>query len=73
MTLGSANKGTTYRVENVDIDINIKRRLEALGLTNGTKIKLINRNSNGSIIFMVRGSRLAVGKYIAESITIQGE
>ncbi|HHT96853.1 MAG TPA: ferrous iron transport protein A [Clostridiales bacterium] len=73
MTLDTANKGMIYRVEIVDIDIAIKRRLEALGLTNGTKVKVLNRNSSGSVIFMVRGSRLAIGKHIAESIKIQGE
>jgi Fe2+ transport system protein FeoA len=32
---------------------------------------VLNRNRGGAVIFMVRGSRLAVGKKIAEAIKIR--
>ena len=73
MTLASAKVGSTYVVQSMDLDIITGRRLGALGITKGTNIRVINRNGGGAVIFMVRGSRLAVGKKIAESIEIRSE
>lgn len=71
MTLTSAEIGNTYIVQSMDLDLVTRRRLGALGITKGTNIRMINRNSGGAVIFMVRGSRLAMGKKIAESIEIR--
>lgn len=71
MTLRNAKIGETYVVSSIQLDLGILRRLEALGLTKGTNVKILNRNTGGSVIFMVRGSRLAVGKKIAESIVMK--
>jgi ferrous iron transport protein A len=68
MTLHSATIGKTYTVKSLDLDTATKRRLEALGLTVGTKINILNRNHGGAVILMVRGSRLAIGAKIAETI-----
>lgn len=71
MTLRNARIGGTYTVDSLDLDMVTMRRLGALGLTKGTNIKLLNRNHGGSVILMVRGSRLAVGRKIAESIQMR--
>ncbi|NLL73242.1 MAG: ferrous iron transport protein A [Clostridiales bacterium] len=71
MTLANAKIGITYIVESIDLNLGTKRRLGALGITKGTNIKMIGRNGGGAVIFMVRGSRLAAGKQIAESIEIR--
>lgn len=68
MTLHDAKIGAIYTVSSLNLDRAITRRLEALGLTKGTVIKVLNRNRGGSIIVMVRGSRLAIGKKIADMI-----
>lgn len=70
MTLSEAKVGKVYIVKSFDFDIKTVRRLEALGMTRGTKINVINRNRGGAVIFMVRGTRLALGKQIAESIEV---
>ena len=70
MTLLEAKVGKDYIVKSFDFDIKAVRRLEALGMTRGTKINVINRNCGGAVIFMVRGTRLALGKQIAESIEV---
>lgn len=62
--------GCTYIVLQMQLEQDIKRRLQALGLTKGTKIMILNHKKSGSVIFSVRGSRLAVGKQIAEGITL---
>ncbi|HHT88953.1 MAG TPA: ferrous iron transport protein A [Clostridiales bacterium] len=71
MTLKSAVIGDTYVVEAINLDIGTRRRLGALGITRGTPVRMLNRNRGGTVILMVRGSRLAVGKRIAKSIEIR--
>jgi len=71
MTLTSAEIGNTYIVESMDLDLVTMRRLGALGITKGTQVRILNRNSGGAVIFMVRGSRLAMGRKIAEAIEIR--
>lgn len=71
MTISDARIGETYNVQSLDLDMVTMRRLGALGLTKGTNIKILNSNRSGSVIFMVRGSRLAIGNKIAEAIHIQ--
>ena len=71
MTLKNARIGGVYTVASMELDHVTMRRLGALGLTRGTNIKLLNRNHGGSVIIMVRGSRLAVGNKIAESIEMK--
>lgn len=71
MTLRNAAVGTSYSVESMKLDMVTMRRLEALGVTRGTKIKILNRNRGGSVIIMVRGSRLALGGKLAEMIQMK--
>lgn len=68
MTLRDAKIGTTYTVNSLNLDMVTRRRLEALGLTKGTDIFILNRSRSGAVILMVRGSRLALGGKIAETI-----
>ena len=71
MTLIQGKVGHQYIVERLDLSGVLEKRLEALGLTIGTKVLLLNRKANGSLIFKVRGTRLAVGKDIAHAIVIK--
>lgn len=68
MTLKDAKIGGNYIVSSLKLDQAIMRRLEALGLTRGTSVRVVNRSRGGSVIIMVRGSRLALGSKIAETI-----
>lgn len=68
MTLKEARVGAVYIVSFIDLDKATMRRLEALGLTRGTALKILNRSRQGSVILMVRGSRLALGSRITETI-----
>lgn len=71
MNLLEGRIGLTYQVHEVNLIRATEGRLQALGLTKGTQIKILNRKRNGSIIFKVRGTRLAVGKEIAEAIQMK--
>lgn len=71
MTLDFAIVGKNYRVEELKIQGTTGRRLEALGLTQGTSIELMNQKAGGAVIFKVRGTRLAVGRKIAHAIVVK--
>ena len=70
MKLNEGIIGRTYRVESVAVNETITRRLEALGVNNMTPVTLLNKKGSGSVIFKVRGPRLAVGKRISDGIEI---
>ena len=70
MKLNEGIIGRTYRVESVAVNETITRRLEALGVNNMTPVTLLNKKGTGSVIFKVRGTRLAVGKRISDGIEI---
>jgi ferrous iron transport protein A len=70
--LCSAVIGGVYQVREMLLPRATKMRLTALGLTAGTQVRVLNNKHSGSVIFCVRGTRLAVGKKIAEHICISG-
>lgn len=70
MSLLETTMGLAYIVENLELEGMICRRLQALGLTKGTRIKVLNHKKNGTLIFKVRGTRLAVGRKIASQIMV---
>ena len=66
MKLNQADILQNYRITSVQEQEKIQRRLEALGILEGTKVVVLNRKRNGSTIIKVRGSRWALGNEIAE-------
>ena len=54
----------------MSVNETITRRLEALGVNNMTPVTLLNKKGSGSVIFKVRGTRLAVGKRISDGIEV---
>ncbi len=71
MTLYEAEKGRSYCIEGLFVEPGITRRLQALGLNEGTTVKVLNRKKRGALIIQVRGTRLALGKHISSSIEIR--
>lgn len=71
MFLSEANRGLVYRIKEIKADNKIKKRLQVLGLTNEAKIEVINRNINGSLIFKIRGTKVAVSKKISSLIEVE--
>ena len=64
MLLSDAKKNLYYKIHEIKADNNLKKRLQVLGLTNGAKIEILNKNINGSLIFRVRGTKIAISKKI---------
>jgi len=70
MTLYEAQKGKSYCIEGLYVEPAITRRLQALGLNDGTIVNVLNRKKHGALIIRVRGTRLALGKHISSNIKI---
>lgn len=71
MTLYEGKKEETYEVCGVYVEESITRRLQALGLNDGTMVKILNRKKKGALIIQVRGTRLALGKHISSGIEVK--
>jgi len=71
MILFDGNIDSNYIVEEVNVIENISRRLEALGINEGTSIKILNKKKQGAMIIKVRGTRLALGKSIVNRIIVK--
>lgn len=71
MTLYEAEKGGCYSIEGLYVEPGITRRLQALGLNDGTVVKVLNRKKRGALIIQVRGTRLALGKHISSNIEVK--
>ena len=70
--LSQGRIGNTYTVQKMELPINIERRLEALGMTHGTSVLILNSKSRGVLIVKVRGTRFALGRNITENIQVGG-
>lgn len=73
MKLYEGDKGKSYCVRELFMEEGLMRRLQALGLNEGTKVKILNREAGGALIIYVRGTRLAVGKHISTNIEVSEE
>ena len=73
MTLYEGKTGRKYRVESMETGEEVTRRLQALGLIEGTPLTLLNRKKKGALILSVRGTRLASGRHISAHIEVEPE
>lgn len=71
MRLKEGKNHHTYQVQDIDIELNLERRLEALGLTAGSKITILNNDKKGAVTVRFRGTRFAMGRRIADHIAVE--
>ena len=69
MTLDKIPVGEICGVTGMDLPRQVGRRLEALGLTLGTRVLVLGKKS-GALILEVRGTRFAVGQGITRKIEV---
>ena len=62
--------GRAYTVKNIILPARIVKRLEALGMISGTRVSILNKRKT-AVIIMVRGTRFALGKALAENIDVE--
>lgn len=73
MTLYEAQKGKEYTIVGLFMEEAVTRRLQALGLNDGTAITVLNRRKKGALIIKVRGTRLALGRHLSTNIEVAEE
>ena len=66
MRLKEGKNNHTYVVEKIQIELNLERRLEALGLTEGSKITILNNDKKGAMTVKFRGRRIADNIFVKE-------
>ena len=71
MVLTDGSIGSKYCVMDISLNRETEYRLEALGLTFGSNIEIINKKKNGSLMVRIRGTRFAMGKDIANGISVE--
>ncbi|NBH24538.1 ferrous iron transport protein A [Lachnospiraceae bacterium] len=71
MSLFEGLKGNNYEIRGLYVEEGITRRLQALGLNDGTLVTVLNRKKNGALIIRVRGTRLAIGNHISQGIEVE--
>lgn len=70
MYLSEGKKGNQYTVKDIVLPTGIEKRLEALGMTRGTSVTVLNSKSKGVLIVKVRGTRFALGRNITKNILV---
>ena len=73
MRLKDAQVGQTCVVERISLPFQMERRLEALGITRGTSLSVLNRKGKGILIIKLRGTRFALGYHVTNSIEVRCE
>ena len=63
--------GQSYQVVDLGLEDNITRRLESLGINEGTRVEIFNKKRNGAVIIKVRGTRWAIGKQVAKGLDVK--
>lgn len=72
MTLDLGISGHRYEIQKMDLPLNVEKRLEALGMTYGTQVEVLNGKRSGTLIVRVRGTRFALGRGITGKIEVKG-
>lgn len=70
MVLKEGKNHHTYEVLSIHIELQLERRLQSLGLTEGSLITVLNNDKQGSLTAKFRGTRFALGKKIADNIEV---
>ncbi|MCH4167386.1 MAG: ferrous iron transport protein A [Megasphaera sp.] len=71
MTLDTGVAGNTYIIEEVHLPEKTAKRLQALGMTQGTPVAVLNNKNRGTLIIKIRCTRLAIGKGISSNIEVR--
>jgi len=71
MPLALVSPGDEVTVVNVRAGFGLSRRLADMGLTPGTQIRVVNSQMHGPVLIEFRGSKLALGRGIAQKIMVE--
>jgi len=72
MPLSMARPGEVVTLVAVNAGFGLKRRLADMGLNPGVSLRVIHSQLPGPIIIDLRGSRVALGRGMAQRIMVKG-
>lgn len=70
MKLIDGEKNHSYILNGIKLDSAVKRRLEVLGMTVGTKLDILEKKGQRAIIIKCRSSRFAIGGHFAAGMEV---
>ena len=73
MRLSDGKTGQKYIIYNIELPESLRRRLEVIGMINGTNVEIMQKKKSGSMSVKFRGTRFAIGENIAKGIDVGGE
>ena len=73
MTLDKGRPGEEYTVAALSLPQAVEHRLEALGMTLGTRVSVLGSKDAGTLILKVRGTRFAMGRGITRTTGVLGD
>lgn len=71
MTLDHGVVGNTYIIESLSLPQKMEKRLQALGMIEGTEVSILKNKNGGTLIIQMRSTRLALGKGISSHIEVR--
>lgn len=71
MRLTEGQERHVYEVADMHLEPGLECRMGALGLTEGTRIEILNNQKKGAVIVKFRGTRFALGRKIADHILVR--
>jgi Fe2+ transport system protein FeoA len=71
MPLAMAGPGKLLTVTGINAGWGLQRRLADMGLTPGVQIKVMNGRCGGPVLIDLRGSRLGLGRGVAQRILVK--
>lgn len=69
--LSEVKSGDLVTVKNIDSGCEMYHRILELGILPGTKLKILQNTQNGPIIFEKNGSRMLLGRGMAQKIQVE--
>lgn len=72
MPLAMAAPGELLRIVGIRAGFGLQRRLADMGLTPGIQVRVINSQMAGPVLVEIRGSRVALGRGVAQKIMVTG-
>lgn len=71
MTLQQGSPGSPYTVQSFVLPQGLARRLQSLGMTPGSQVRVLRKKPRGAMIVRFRGSRFALGQAISSRILVK--
>ena len=73
MKLTDANQNERVIVQQIHLDPDSRKRLQALGMLVGTPVTILQKKKSGTMVINLRGTRFALGSVMGKGIEVAYE